>query len=62
MTTSPISGDEHLLLLTAIITVGMQLAFFAIAYTLKFDKASEQAARGIFSPKLIVSSSPALNR
>eukprot|EP00611_Tribonema_gayanum_P018773 TRINITY_DN3198_c0_g2_i1.p1 TRINITY_DN3198_c0_g2~~TRINITY_DN3198_c0_g2_i1.p1 ORF type:complete len:324 (-),score=86.39 TRINITY_DN3198_c0_g2_i1:432-1403(-) len=41
--TSPIPGDEHLLLLTAIITIGMQLAFFSVAATFKFDTVTDFA-------------------
>lgn len=32
--------DEHYFALCAIVTVVMQLAFFAVAYTFKFDKVS----------------------
>lgn len=34
---SVIPGDEHNLLLTFLVTVGMQLAFFAVAWSLQFD-------------------------
>eukprot|EP00043_Microstomoeca_roanoka_P029578 m.22402 g.22402 ORF g.22402 m.22402 type:complete len:308 (+) comp9293_c0_seq2:179-1102(+) len=36
-------GDTHFLGLTAIVTVGMQLVFFAIAYAFKFDKVTDFA-------------------
>eukprot|EP00953_Heterococcus_sp_UTEX-ZZ885_P029955 15857-Heterococcus_DN1.PRE.1 len=51
---SPIPGDEHLLLLTAIITVGMQLAFFAVAATFKFDKVTDFAGTTNFVVLAIV--------
>jgi len=35
---SEIQGDQYQLALTAIVTIGMQLSFFAIAYTLQIDK------------------------
>ena len=36
-------GDEHLLGLTALITVAMQLSFFAVAAYFKFDKVTDFA-------------------
>eukprot|EP00045_Choanoeca_perplexa_P003048 m.28431 g.28431 ORF g.28431 m.28431 type:complete len:335 (+) comp11836_c0_seq1:172-1176(+) len=38
-----INGDDHYLLLTAVITIGFQLVFFAIAFTFKFDKVTDFA-------------------
>ncbi|EDQ92234.1 uncharacterized protein MONBRDRAFT_14354 [Monosiga brevicollis MX1] len=36
-------GDTHFLGLTALVTVGYQLVFFAVAYTFKFDKVTDFA-------------------
>lgn len=38
---SPIAGDEHLLLITLIVTVVYQLSFFVVAFSCKFDKVGE---------------------
>jgi steroid 5-alpha reductase family enzyme len=40
---SVIPGDDHNLLLTAVVTVAMQLAFFAVAFLLQFDKVTDFA-------------------
>ena len=46
MTTYPlviIPNDNHYLAITGILTIGMQLACFAIAYLLQFDKLTDLA-------------------
>ncbi|CAN0194124.1 unnamed protein product, partial [Discosporangium mesarthrocarpum] len=40
---SPIPNDDHLLLITLAVTVVMQLSFFSIAATFKFDKVTDFA-------------------
>ena len=37
---SPIADDDNLLLITLIVTVVFQLAFFFVAFACKFDKVS----------------------
>lgn len=37
---SPFDNDDNLLLITLAVTVVFQLAFFFVAFTCKFDKAS----------------------
>ena len=36
-----IRNDDHFILIALLLTVCMQMSFFAIAYTLKFDKVSK---------------------
>ena len=38
-----IPGDNHYLAITGIVTIGMQLACFAVAYLLQFDKLTDLA-------------------
>lgn len=35
---SPIADDDYLLLITLVVTVVFQLAFFLVAFAFKFDK------------------------
>lgn len=35
---SPFDDDDHLLLITIVVTVVFQLAFFVVAFSCKFDK------------------------
>lgn len=37
---SPFDNDDHLLLITLLVTVVFQLIFFFVAFTFKFDKVS----------------------
>lgn len=43
-----IAGDDHNLAITGLVTIGMQLFFFAIAYTLNFDKVTDFAGSSNF--------------
>lgn len=35
---SPFDNDDHLLIITLVVTVVFQLAFFVVAFAFKFDK------------------------
>ena len=37
--------DDHYLAVTGLVTVAMQLSFFAVAYTCKFDKVRAVSGR-----------------
>ena len=43
MSTTIIPNDNHYLAITGILTIGMQLFFFFIAYTFQFDKVTDLA-------------------
>ena len=42
---SPIADDDNLLLITLVVTVVFQLAFFFVAFACKFDKVSSEMPR-----------------
>ena len=44
-----IKNDDHFILISLLITVCMQMSFFAIAYTLKFDKVTDLAGTTNFA-------------
>ena len=44
-----IKNDDHFILISLLITVCMQMSFFAIAYTLKFDKVTDLAGTSNFA-------------
>ena len=44
-----IENDEHFILVSLLITVCMQMSFFAIACTLKFDKVTDLAGTTNFA-------------
>ena len=43
-----IENDEHFILVSLLITVCMQMSFFAIAYTLQIDKVTDFAGTANF--------------
>ena len=43
-----IENDEHFILVSLLITVCMQMSFFAIAYTLQIDKVTDFAGAANF--------------
>ena len=44
-----IKNDDHFILIALLLTVCMQMSFFAIAYTLKFDKVTDLAGTSNFA-------------
>ena len=44
-----IRNDDHFILTALLLTVCMQMSFFAIAYTLKFDKVTDLAGTSNFA-------------
>jgi hypothetical protein len=44
-----IRNNDHFILIALLLTVCMQMSFFAIAYTLKFDKVTDFAGTSNFA-------------
>ena len=44
-----IRNNDHFILIALLLTVCMQMSFFAIAYTLKFDKVTDLAGTSSFA-------------
>ena len=44
-----IRNNDHFILIALLLTVCMQMSFFAIAYTLKFDKVTDLAGTSNFA-------------
>ncbi len=42
-------NNDHFILIALLLTVCMQMSFFAIAYTLKFDKVTDLAGTSNFA-------------
>ncbi|CAN0271386.1 unnamed protein product, partial [Scytosiphon promiscuus] len=51
---SPFADDDHLLLITLVVTVVFQLAFFFVAFACKFDKVTDFAGGSNFVVLAIV--------